>query len=68
MGFVGWGGRRRGAPGYRVSVDTKEYKALYRQDGAIHSFIFEMRIEATIVECMCLAWEFDLVKSWNKVS
>ena len=26
-----------------------------------------MRIDATIVECICLAWEFDLVKSWNKV-
>jgi hypothetical protein len=50
-----------------VSADTKEYKALYKQQGEIHSFVFEMQIEATVVECICLAWEFDLVKSWNKV-
>jgi hypothetical protein len=51
-----------------VSAKTNEYKALYRQDGVIHSFIFEMSIDATIVECICLAWEFDLVQSWNKVA
>ena len=50
-----------------MSADTKEYKALYKQQGEIHSFVFEMQIEATVVECICLAWEFDLVKSWNKV-
>jgi len=50
--------------GYRVCADA-EYKLLYRQANHIHKFIFEVTLEASVSDCVALAWEFDLVQTWN---
>eukprot|EP00238_Polyblepharides_amylifera_P004678 CAMPEP_0196583682 /NCGR_PEP_ID=MMETSP1081-20130531/44317_1 /TAXON_ID=36882 /ORGANISM="Pyramimonas amylifera, Strain CCMP720" /LENGTH=293 /DNA_ID=CAMNT_0041904637 /DNA_START=161 /DNA_END=1045 /DNA_ORIENTATION=- len=50
---------------FKVSADGA-YKILYKQEGAYHKFMIEMSIESSLTECMALAWEYDLVKTWNK--
>mmetsp|Transcript_12054 Transcript_12054/g.20385 ORF Transcript_12054/g.20385 Transcript_12054/m.20385 type:complete len:504 (+) Transcript_12054:132-1643(+) len=52
--------------GYRISMEDKDSKMLYKQEGRIHCFIIELTLEASLKECVALAWEFDLIKTWNR--